>query len=96
MYSRYDIVWPGTIPSTQHSTGVDALSYGLATLVTAEDIFREVPLSSVPSPCSHCGCNSRMPYLQRSEANGRPIRRGNYFAQYTRIFSIGNGPSDWV
>ncbi|CEL05470.1 hypothetical protein ASPCAL06588 [Aspergillus calidoustus] len=96
MYSRFDIVWPDAVPNSGHSTGVDALSYGLATLVTAEDIFREVPLSSVPSPCSHCGCNSRMPYLQRSEANGRPIRRGNYFAQYTRKFSIGNGPSDWV
>ncbi|KAL2856004.1 hypothetical protein BJY01DRAFT_203642 [Aspergillus pseudoustus] len=96
MYSRFDIVWPDALPQTEHPAGVDALSYGLATLVMGEDIFRQVPCVSVPSPCSHCGCNSRIPYLQHTEGSERRIRRGNYFAQYTRKFSVGNGPSDWV
>ncbi|KAL2819683.1 hypothetical protein BJX63DRAFT_428468 [Aspergillus granulosus] len=96
MYSRFDIVWPDAFPQTEHPAGVDALSYGLATLVMGEDIFREVPSASIPPPCSHCGCNSRIPYLQHAGNSERRVRRGNYFAQYTRKFSVGNGPSDWV
>ncbi|KAL4921526.1 hypothetical protein BDW62DRAFT_174861 [Aspergillus aurantiobrunneus] len=93
MYSRFDIIWPDTFPQSEHPAGVDALSYGLATLVMGEDIFREVPAAQSAQPCSQCGCNNRQPHVRQN--SGR-VRRGNYFAQYTRKFSVGNGPSDWV
>ncbi|KAL3460427.1 hypothetical protein BJX64DRAFT_263071 [Aspergillus heterothallicus] len=96
MYSRFDIVWPDGSSPTEHPAGVDALSYGLATLVMGEDIFQQVPSASVPPPCSHCGCNNRIPYLQHTGGSEHRVRRGNYFAQYTRKFSVGNGPSEWV
>ncbi|KAL4750812.1 hypothetical protein BDW72DRAFT_175019 [Aspergillus terricola var. indicus] len=92
MYSRFDIVWPDAFPQSDHPGGVDALSYGLATLVMGEDIFREVPTNAAQR-CAHCECNRQQ--TQSRQGNGR-IRRGNYFAQYTRKFSVGNGPSDWV
>ncbi|KAL4733749.1 hypothetical protein BDV11DRAFT_199511 [Aspergillus similis] len=93
MYSRFDIVWPDAFPQSDHPGGVDALSYGLATLVMGEDIFREVPTTNAAQRCGHCGCNRQQ--SQSRQGSGR-IRRGNYFAQYTRKFSVGNGPSDWV
>ncbi|CBF86189.1 hypothetical protein AN2106.2 [Aspergillus nidulans FGSC A4] len=93
MYSRFDIVWPDAFPQSDHPGGVDALSYGLATLVMGEDIFREVPTTNAAQRCAHCECNRQQ--SQNRQASGR-IRRGNYFAQYTRKFSVGNGPSDWV
>ncbi|KAL4817302.1 hypothetical protein BDW67DRAFT_160210 [Aspergillus spinulosporus] len=93
MYSRFDIVWPDAFPQSDHPGGVDALSYGLATLVMGEDIFREVPTTNTAQRCSHCECNR--PQSQNRQGSGG-IRRGNYFAQYTRKFSVGNGPSDWV
>ncbi|GAQ07053.1 hypothetical protein ALT_4374 [Aspergillus lentulus] len=110
MYSRFDIVWPDTLSSSDHPAGVDALSYGLATLVMGEDLFHETP-STGRSPCQHCGCDGRhgqmpnqrermtlresvpAPTQQRAM---RQMRRGNYYAQYTRKFSVGNGPLAWV
>ncbi|OQE43288.1 hypothetical protein PENCOP_c003G07102 [Penicillium coprophilum] len=103
MYSRFDIVWPESLnPSTDDYSGVDALSYGLSTLVMGEDVFNRMPL--VPSDqakhsCVNCGCD----YLHRqldSEPGDNGVRfrsrRGNHYAQYTRTFSIGNGPLSWV
>ncbi|KAL6230550.1 hypothetical protein BDW75DRAFT_222307 [Aspergillus navahoensis] len=93
MYSRFDIVWPDAFPQSDHTGGVDALSYGLATLVMGEDIFREVPNTNAARHCANCVCNHQQ--SQSQQRSGR-TRRGNYFAQYTRKFSVGNGPSDWV
>lgn len=93
MYSRFDIVWPDAFPQSDHPGGVDALSYGLATLVMGEDIFREVPAKPVLHPCSKCGSSY---HAQHTQQDGGRFRRGNYFAQYTRKFSVGNGPPDWV
>lgn len=55
---------------------MDALTYGLSTLVMAEEIFR--------------GNSSQ------SAENKVKARRGNYYAQFTRKFSLGNGPPEWV
>lgn len=98
MYSRFDIVWPDTISSSDHPAGVDALSYGLATLVMGEDVFHEQPNQNHSGPCPHCGCNEKhqSPGVLPIDAVSRRVRRGNYYAQYTRKFSVGNGPSVWV
>ncbi|GKZ33588.1 hypothetical protein AbraIFM66950_003495 [Aspergillus brasiliensis] len=96
MYSRFDIVWPETLSSSDHPAGVDALSYGLATLVMGQDIFRELPPRRVQQPCPHCGCRSPAPSRDDATDTLMKIRRGNYYAQYTRKFSVGNGPLVWV
>ncbi|KAF7593520.1 hypothetical protein BBP40_011431 [Aspergillus hancockii] len=99
MYSRFDIVWPDTLSSSDHPAGVDALSYGLATLVMGEDIFHELPPTHrSAASCPNCGCSANdVRETPRYEADAvRRIRRGNYYAQYTRKFSVGNGPLIWV
>ncbi|KAJ6086143.1 hypothetical protein N7486_010424 [Penicillium sp. IBT 16267x] len=102
MYSRFDIVWPESLNSSGDDySGVDALSYGLSTLVMGEDVFHHAPLARFNRPsddCSHCGCD--YPHHQTHQTGnsiGRSLaRRGNHYAQYTRTFSIGNGPLSWV
>lgn len=103
MYSRFDIVWPESLnPSTEEYSGVDALSYGLSTLVMGEDVFHQLPLPRYHrsiTACSSCGCPDRDHQdADRTQVIGKGIRsrRGNYYAQYTRTFSIGNGPLSWV
>ncbi|KAJ5160784.1 uncharacterized protein N7482_007788 [Penicillium canariense] len=104
MYSRFDIVWPESLnPTTDDYSGVDALSYGLSTLVMGEDVFHQLPLPRAdrsPHVCAHCGCDGRGHHSSGTETHDiSPVfrsRRGNYYAQYTRTFSIGNGPLSWV
>lgn len=95
MYSRFDIVWPESLnPSTEDYSGVDALSYGLSTLVMGEDVFHQIPpprSNQFSQVCAHCGHGE-----SEAVAPGFQSRRGNYYAQYTRTFSIGNGPLSWV
>ena len=83
IYSRFDIVWPEANTNIESRIGVDALTYGLATLVMASDVFGEAPYQQ-----------------QRSSSHAfnvpRKVRRGNHFARYTKKFSLGNGPVDWV
>ncbi|KAH8704826.1 hypothetical protein BGW36DRAFT_284970 [Talaromyces proteolyticus] len=102
MYSRFDIVWPEPGPSSEHPIGVDALSYGLATLVMGDHVFRELPPTSSSNRycCQHCGCNQpehqtsyQIPSITTRWGN---IRFGNYYAQWTKKFSVGNGPPEWV
>lgn len=107
MYSQFDIVWPDTPTCSNLNSprGVDPLSYGLATLVMGEDVFRELPRPhSLLSPiatsnsCEHCGCNcSSRTSASRSESGDlKKPRRGNSYAQYMRRFSVGNGPPGLV
>ncbi|KAJ5476065.1 hypothetical protein N7475_001794 [Penicillium sp. IBT 31633x] len=103
MYSRFDIVWPESLnPSTDDYSGVDALSYGLSTLVMGEDVFNRMPVPRVDQAtktCVSCGCDNPLhqsdPDLENDKSSIRS-RRGNHYAQYTRTFSIGNGPLSWV
>ncbi len=84
---------------------MDALTFGLATLVMAEEVLnyrghsaRTGPSSSV---CQTCG--NALPQ-QDPAANAElglhrnriQWRRGNHYAQFTRKFSLGNGPADMV
>src|ERR1700734_486481 len=43
IYSRFDIVWPDATSTSDTRTGVDALTYGLATLVMGHDVFGQNP-----------------------------------------------------
>ena len=105
IYSRFDIVWPDAHTSSEPRSGVDALTFGLATLVMREDLFDYTPAqnghsgwnSCVEYSCNHCGMTN---HVNENTANttrqARRPRRGNLFSQYTRKFSLGNGPPDWV
>ncbi len=80
IYSRFDIVWPDATSTSDTRTGVDALTYGLATLVMGHDVF---------------GQNSELDvHLGGSQKEQK--RRGNNYPHFTRKFSLGNGPADWV
>ena len=100
IYSRFDIVWPDGHTTTENRTGVDALTYGLATLVMAKDVFGEAPIQRFSHHhihrCPQCGRLDQCPHPARTAPKWRKTRRGNDFAQYTRKFSLGNGPADWV
>lgn len=105
IYSRFDIVWPDAHSSSDPRNGVDALTYGLATLVMREDLFNYVvPQRGQPDgsgcvqyDCNHCGmANHISTDSAKAASRVRRPRRGNLFSQYTRKFSLGNGPSDWV
>jgi hypothetical protein len=76
IYSRFDIVWPDNASGPEPRAGVDALTYGLSTLVMAEEIFGN----------------------RRNQSMEQRIRRrrGNHFASFTKKFSLGNGPPEWV
>ncbi|KAF2851179.1 hypothetical protein T440DRAFT_423362 [Plenodomus tracheiphilus IPT5] len=91
IYSRFDIVWPDESTHTEPRSGVDALTYGLATLVMGDDCFPH---------------QTRLRY-QENTSNAQikevptpypvPRRRfGNYYGQFTKKFSLGNGPQPWV
>ncbi|KAK0279615.1 hypothetical protein LTR35_000371 [Friedmanniomyces endolithicus] len=92
IYSRFDIVWPDTSVHSEPRSGVDALTYGLATLVMAEEIFGEAR-NQRPHPDKNRFARSG--HGRASETQVRR-RRGNHYARYTRKFSLGNGPPDWV
>jgi hypothetical protein len=80
-------VWPENGTQSESRGGVDALTYGLATLVKAQEIFGEAAFQTSTKPSKR---NFTDPY---------PIRRrrlGNCYAQYTKKFSLGNGPPDCV
>jgi hypothetical protein len=72
---------------------VDALTYGLATLCMG-DVFRDYTSFT----CMNCGtqniaeCNHGLSLTPRTGQR----RLGNQYPQFTRKFSLGNGPPDWV
>lgn len=104
IYSRFDIVWPDALNSSEPRSGVDALTFGLATLVMREDLFENVMLSTTASEhvtcqnysCTKCGTINRVPSTRETTEAPRKLRRGNYFSQFTKKFSLGNGPADLV
>ena len=96
IYSRFDIVWPDAHATTDPRTGVDALTYGLATLCMGDVFTHNSHTQSFA--CMNCGtqtvaeCNHELGLVSR---NGQQ-RLGNQYPQFTRKFSLGNGPADWV
>ena len=102
IYSRFDIVWPDANRQTDARTGVDALTYGLATLAMRQDIFmrpspadESLPESGCQShACNACGhanlVNPRDSVLETKR------RKGNYYSEFVKKLSIGNGPPDMI
>jgi hypothetical protein len=92
IYSRFDIVWPDESTHTEPRSGVDALTYGLATLVMGDDCFphqsrlRQQGHTDLDAPTK----STTTPYPIQ------PRRFGNYYGQFTKKFSLGNGPQAWV
>lgn len=81
IYSRFDIVWPDTHTTATEAKSVDALTYGLSTLCLGSAFARV----------------TRRLRKNRGSTPG-PLAKisGNDYAKYTRKFSLGNGPNDWV
>ncbi|KAF2730251.1 hypothetical protein EJ04DRAFT_500829 [Polyplosphaeria fusca] len=93
IYSRFDIVWPDESTHAEPRTGVDALTYGLATLVMSEESFPH------QNRYRQALRNPFTPYAAPRCATPYAIPRrrfGNYYAQFTKKFSLGNGPPAWV
>lgn len=83
IYGRFDIVWPDTSIQNNDSKGVDALTYGLATLCHGSNFARRVAKAIRPYGVNDPGKETfRLPLTN--------------YAQYTRKFSLGNGPEGWV
>ncbi|CAN8098632.1 unnamed protein product [Discula destructiva] len=80
IYSRFDIVWPDAHTTTTEAKSVDALTYGLSTLCLGSPFARTTAR------------------LRRDGMSTGPLSKfaGNDYAKYTRKFSLGNGPNDWV
>lgn len=92
IYSRFDIVWPDESTHTEPRSGVDALTYGLATLVMGDDCFpHQTRLRYQGTTTS----NSQIPQVPTPYPVPRR-RFGNYYGQFTKKFSLGNGPQAWV
>jgi hypothetical protein len=80
IYSRFDIVWPDGHIGGTESKSVDALTYGLSTLCLGNSFARSMRRANKSNP------NAR-----------RPVKLAdNHYANYTKKFSLGNGPGDWV
>ncbi|KAJ4365781.1 hypothetical protein N0V83_008402 [Neocucurbitaria cava] len=91
IYSRFDIVWPDESTHTEPRSGVDALTYGLATLVMGDDCFPHQSRQRQQANASTA--------LAKPASTPYPIpprRFGNYYGQFTKKFSLGNGPQAWV
>lgn len=70
-----------------------------------EDLFGYIPphsggpgqSSCLGYTCNHCGmANDISVDSLKPKSERRRPRRANLFSQYTRKFSLGNGPEDWV
>ncbi|PQE20804.1 F-box domain-containing protein [Rutstroemia sp. NJR-2017a BBW] len=96
IYSRFDIVWPDAHATSDPRTGVDALTYGLATLCMGDALSSAGQSQSFT--CKHCGTPNEVDCDHPASADARSTTRrlGNSYPQFTRKFSLGNGPTDWV
>ncbi|KAL8998344.1 MAG: hypothetical protein Q9169_002557 [Polycauliona sp. 2 TL-2023] len=104
IYTRFDIIWPdaGSLPDSNQA--VDALTYGLATLVTGGSLFdsptriNQTPAnSSHIYTCEHCHKPNAVPCISLADPQAVSQRRtAIHYPQYTREFSLGNGHVKWI
>lgn len=52
--------------------------------------------SHADSEMRRCGAVNLLNQTSTIPVKHRRLRRGNYFSQFTKKFSLGNGPADWV
>lgn len=98
IYARFDIVWPDNTVNAEQRSGVDALTYGLATLVMGRELFGESTAQLIYAQRRKA---ERLRNSPRRDPPDEPFliprrRHGNPFAEYTKKFSLGNGPPEWV
>lgn len=74
-------MWPDAHTTTTEAKSVDALTYGLSTLCLGSPFAR-----------------TTRRLRKDTESTAGPLAKfaGNDYAKYTRKFSLGNGPNDWV
>lgn len=98
IYSRFDIVWPDAHATTDPRTGVDALTYGLATLCMGGDVFGQCSGQCFEHNYYCTSCGARKWTSQQDDISASTIQRrlGNDYPRWTKKFSLGNGPADWV
>ena len=75
---------------------MDALTYGLATLCMGDICASHA--QSHTFACTKCGALNLAQCSHEFQLVGQnaPRRLGNQYPQFTRKFSLGNGPADWV
>ena len=100
IYARFSIVWP-VDEGPPDSDTVDALTYGLTTLVMGEDLFDKrqsyQKAAGQEGYCRNCTCEHCQKVASDSQSLPvKRVRRGNRYAQYTRSFCLGNGPQENV
>jgi hypothetical protein len=93
MYARFDIVWPDPGDESDLRIGVDALAFGLGTLAMSGGIFG--PKVRQNPQCHHCS-HDPSGDADRRAGRGLARRKVDNYAQFTRKFSLGNGPSKFV
>ncbi|TQS36596.1 hypothetical protein Golomagni_02949 [Golovinomyces magnicellulatus] len=86
IYSRFDIVWPDIIPTTDLRSNVDSLTFGLATFCGGNS-FRNYRTNVLRT----CDIFDKLNREKNSQQ-----RLINNYPQFTRTFSISNGPREWV
>ncbi|CAK7200513.1 hypothetical protein SEUCBS139899_003209 [Sporothrix eucalyptigena] len=96
IYSRFDIVWPDPTAPPTEGKSVDALTYGLSTLCLGSAFARTA--HRLRNNLRHRGFSGRK---NGGSSGSNSLREHTKFgspnyAKYTRKFSLGNGPSDWV
>lgn len=69
-----------------------ALSYGLATLAKGQ-LDADHPQTIT---CTSCGMQNVVECNHETKRSGNKFPLGNQYSQFTRKFSLGNGPADWV
>lgn len=85
-------MWPDSQAQSEPRTGVDALTYGLSTLCMSQEVFGEAQWQSQrTSPGDRCSeTEAENTYALKRR------RRGNNYAMFTKKFSLGNGPLEYV
>ncbi|KAL8892509.1 MAG: hypothetical protein Q9215_000650 [Flavoplaca cf. flavocitrina] len=99
IYLHFNIAWPDPHSPSASSQAVDALTYGLATLVMGVNpIDSPAPLNCTPGNSSHnyhcvnCGKLNAVSCLSPTVPQAVSQKRiGNHYALYTREFSLGSG-----
>lgn len=99
IYSRFDIVWPDPSAPPPEGKNVDALTYGLSTLCLGSAFARTAQRRS--NDLRRRGQNPTSVHRDKTVADAAYTNNENTrfsspnYAQFTRKFSLGNGPPEW-